>query len=376
MAQRRGSIHTRDGKLYARLTWTKTDGRRASREKQVTKKTEGWRLIDGWLREIEHHGEKAADINNLTFDRLADHVRDNYFVAPVIRNGRRVSGCNSWQDRRGKLEICREYFGRRRLRSITAGDVEKFKRERLNTPTWRGDERTIATVNRELATLRRALSIAQAEGWIVKNPFEGRGLIEVAHEVKRDRILTPEEEARLLAACTGKRAHLKPIILCALDTGMRQGEIFTLIISDVDPAARMISIRSTNTKTQQARQVPITRRLLSHLEGLLRHREPDELVFGIEDSVKRSFASACRDAGIAGLRFHDLRHTAATRWIQVGLPVPVVAKLLGHSSIQTTMRYVNPTPAMLSEALSIFDSSHPDSHDGPNEDEQEKGKAG
>jgi integrase len=85
-------------------------------------------------------------------------------------------------------------------------------------------------------------------------------------------------------------------------------------------------------------------------------RESAELVFGIEDNVKKSFTSACRRAGITGLHFHDLRHTAATRWIQAGIPVTTVSRLLGHADIKTTYRYVNPTPQMLADVLAVFDS--------------------
>ena len=76
--------------------------------------------------------------------------------------------------------------------------------------------------------LRRMLNVAQREGWILRNPFAaGDSLISLADENKRERILTREEEMKLLAACdTPQRAHLKGIIICAIDTGMRQGEYF------------------------------------------------------------------------------------------------------------------------------------------------------
>lgn len=361
MPRRPGSIHERDGHLYARLTWVKPDGKRGSREHRVKNKSEGWRLIDEWRRESERAGDRLVNRRTITFNDLADHVRDNYFVAPVYRAGRRVSGSRSWEDRRGKLEISRRYFGKRLLHSITWADLEAFKRDRLRTPTWRSDERAIATVNRELATLRRALSIAKAEGWIDKNPFDAgtTPLIEVAHEEKRQRILTIEEEARLLAACGGRRFHLRAILICALDTGMRQGEIFTLKISDVNIEKRLITLLAFNTKTQTARQVPISRRLLAELQPLIYDRDLDELVFGISNHVKRSFGGACKDAGITGLRFHDLRHTAATRWIEAGVPVTTVSRLLGHSSVVTSYRYVNPTPQMLADVLAIFDRPAP-----------------
>lgn len=145
-------------------------------------------------------------------------------------------------------------------------------------------------------------------------------------------------------------------MICALDTGMRLGEILTLTLGDVDLSGRLISIRSTHTKTQQSRAVPITRRLLAELQGVVNDLNADERVFGIVSNVKNSFTAACRRAEIEGLRFHDLRHTAATRWIQAGMPITTVSGLLGHADIKTTYRYVNPTPQMLADALAFFDS--------------------
>jgi len=87
-------------------------------------------------------------------------------------------------------------------------------------------QRSIATVNREPAYLRCLLNIAERNGWINRNPFKcGDALIHVADERKREHILTREEESRMLAACTGPRAHLRPIMIAALDTGCRLGEL-------------------------------------------------------------------------------------------------------------------------------------------------------
>src|SRR5260370_37784356 len=130
----------------------------------------------------------------------------------------------------------------------------------MHTPVWRGAEEkknptlravSVAAVNRELELLRAVLRFAQREGWIVKSPFElGAPLISKVSETRRDRVLSFAEEARLLAACTDKRAHLRPLLITALDTGMRRGELFKLAWSDVDFNANLIRVRATNTKTR------------------------------------------------------------------------------------------------------------------------------
>jgi integrase len=126
-------------------------------------------------------------------------------------------------------------------------------------------------VNRELEKMRRLLNIAEREGWILRNPMRsGDPLISMADERKRERIVTREEELRLLGACENRyRKHLRPILICALDTGMRRGEIFGLKWSDVDFEERVLTIRAFNTKTMQERQVSLTTRLMIELERKL-----------------------------------------------------------------------------------------------------------
>jgi integrase len=89
----------------------------------------------------------------------------------------------------------------------------------------------------------------------------GKSLISVGDEKPRERILTLEEEARLLAACEDPRAHLRAILICALDTGMRRGELFSLTWADVDFENRLITIRAFNTKTMRERRVGMAVRL-------------------------------------------------------------------------------------------------------------------
>src|SRR5262249_16725352 len=131
---------------------------------------------------------------------------------------------------RRRLKTLTAHFGAKRVVTITHGDVLKYKLKRLRDPNKRDKQQGIdsklklATVNRELQLLRAVLNFARRRGWLVRNPFElGEPIISMASERKRDRILTREEEARLLAACETKaRAHVRPILIAALDTGLRK----------------------------------------------------------------------------------------------------------------------------------------------------------
>ena len=109
------------------------------------------------------------------------------------------------------------------------------------------------------------------------------------------------------------------------------------------------------------RQVAITTRLALELEQL-KARAPENsngLVFGIVDNVKRSFGAARRDAELQDVRFHDLRHTAATRLVGAHIPLPEVGRVLGHTQVNTTYRYVNAnveTAKRAAAALNMFNS--------------------
>ena len=347
----------------ARFTFTK-DGKRYDVRRRASNKTEAKQLLKDLLRELDDHGSQPLLSAKQTFSALADYYESTYLTAPVYVHGRKVSGLRSYLDQQSKLKTLRTHFGDQRLRDITPIHLERFKADRLRKRKRRkkgekvGGQRSIAGVHRELALLRRMLNVALANGWIIKNPFARKsGLISVADERKRERILTREEEARLLAACTGLREHLAPILVCALDTGMRRGEILKLKWIDVDFAADTITVREFNTKTMQERQIAMTERLKEALEAVFEKstKASDALVFGIKDGVRRSFVTARKAAGLPDVRFHDLRHTAASRLIRMGVPLNEVGKLLGHTQANTTLRYINANVETARRAATALD---------------------
>jgi integrase len=205
------------------------------------------------------------------------------------------------------------------------------------------------------------LSIARKEGWITRNPFEtGDPLITIADEKPRERILTRDEEERLLAACTGRRAHLRLIVISALDTGIRKGELFKLVWDDIDFDEKTIHVRAFNTKTMRERTIALTVRLERELRAHFERStgDPAVLVFGVVDTVKKAFGSARKAAGLPDLRFHDLRHTAATRLVTANVPLQEVGRVLGHTQPTTTYRYVNANIETARRAAAALDAFH------------------
>jgi integrase len=381
---------TRSGKptWWARVNYVDpVTGKRRDLQRRANSKSDAQDLRDELINDIKKTHARSVRGERMTFGDLCDYFEEHYLKPAQYVDGRKVAGVRSLMTPVGQLKVLRGYFGERRLRSITHGDVRTFRTARLKTPTRadvaRHDEalkqyqkalkrkqraerpqmqvtRTIATVNRELSLLRRMFNEAYREGWIVRNPFTGGGsLISIADEKKRERILTREEETRLLEACSApSRTHLRAIVICALDTGMRRGEIFSLRWRDLDFDNRVLTIQATHTKTMKERQVAITGRLAIEFERLqaMAPDNPNGRVFGITDNVKKSFNAARGAAGLPDVRFHDLRHTAATRLVSLHIPLPEVGRVLGHTQPVTTYRYVNANIETARRAAAALDA--------------------
>jgi integrase len=374
----KGSVNTR---ILARVGHTDDQGKRRDIIRVASSRTDARDKLKDILDDLEDRDGKTIDAARMTFADLAKHFETHYLKEAEYIEGRKVEGVRSLKPAQAAVNALKQYFGKRRLQSLSYGDIRSYRAARLKEPT-RGDlarhkraleqdrkaelqvTRTIAAVNRELSKLRRMLNIALREGWIKQNPFAaGESLISLADERKRERILTRDEERRLLDACTAHREHLRPILICAIDSGMRRGEILSLKWRDVDFEDGLICIQAFNTKTMKERQVSMTARLARELETLWEQSPKDERqrVFGIVNNVKRSFTTARNAAGLSDVRFHDLRHTHATRLVGAHIPLSEVGRVLGHTQPSTTYRYVNAnveTARRASAALDAFNAEN------------------
>jgi integrase len=124
---------------------------------------------------------------------------------------------------------------------------------------------------------------------------------------------------------------------------MRRGEIIKLVWADVDFNTKLIRVIAFNTKTGQQRWIALTPRLEEELLSLYEKstQDPSALVFGIKDNFKKAFMAARKSAGLPDVRFHDTRHTFASRAVKQQVPIATVGKSLGHTQPRTTWRYVN-----------------------------------
>jgi excisionase family DNA binding protein len=224
------------------------------------------------------------------------------------------------------------YFGSATLSEITPHMIERYRAERLHTIRK-------SSVNREMALLKKMFNVAMDWGYAEENPVRKVKMFSERGNLK-ERILTDEEEVRLLGAASDR---LRPILLALLHTGARRGEILGLTWADVDLEHRRLTFRKT--KAGKVRSVSVNSTLL---EVLRRQRETTmgDLVFpgprGQQMvSIQRAYEDACEKAEIKGLRLHDLRHTFATRLMHLGVDIVTLQGILGHYSIEMTRRYLH-----------------------------------
>jgi len=160
-----------------------------------------------------------------------------------------------------------------------------------------------------------------------------------------------DDDLRRLIDCAAD--HLKPILTLALVTGMRKSEILKMKWKDINFNLGTIRVPIENSKTKRERFIPIDSNLIVMLD--LIERKGDYVFMNPETGknimeIKRAFKTALKTAGIKGLRFHDLRHLAAYRLVKV-TDLVTASKILGHSDVKMTMRYIHPTDADKREAI-------------------------
>jgi integrase len=354
------------GRWFARVTVTDDNGKRRNIAKRAKDRRDAKAVLKGILRDLDVEGSRSVDLARLTFNELADFYAAHYCQPAEYVDGKKVSGLRDVARAKSVLPRFRAFFGRRLLKDIKYSDLHSYYTTRLKQHTHYDRPPTIATMNRELGVLRRIFHIGVREGWLQRNPFGmGEPLISPASEKRRERILTLEEERRVLEACeTPERRFLRPLLICLLDTGARLSEFLKhLRWGSVCFESRTITLEAMTTKTLKARQVAMTERMFQELSAMREaSQKPDGQVFGVTlRQVRFAFVHACKDAGVGygspdGVTLHSLRHTAATRLVKGQMPLQMVGRILGHSQPQTTYRYLTANAETAAQAASILEA--------------------
>jgi integrase len=227
-------------------------------------------------------------------------------------------------------------FGHLRLSEITPLALERYKRQRKQ------DGVSEVTINRELAFLKNLFTKAMEWSHATENPVKYVRLYR--EDNGRVRVLSPEEETCLLASCP---SQVKPLVITALHTGFRASELLSLTWDDVDFRRQTITVQAAYAKNGESRAVPMNHTLTEALKSVKLDQLQGHWVFcnrrGAQygRSFRPTFERAVGKAGISNFRFHDLRHTFASRLVMAGVDLPTVKELLGHKDISMTMRYAH-----------------------------------
>ena len=294
----------------------------------------------------------------------------------------------SWKRTKARLGFVAKTLGSKRLSELNTWTIEQWRNK-----ARKDRECKAITLNRDVATLRAALSKAVEWGIIDEHPIKGVKKLKETDSEPKIRYLSQDEEKRLWAALDARderiRAkrdsgnawrrerdmeeeldlrtvafvdHLRPIIITALHTGLRRGEIFGLEWRDVDFDKKTLTVRPANAKSGKLRVVPLNTDVLASLQAWRAQSNRADLVFpgpnGTRlDNIDTSWHRMLDEAKIAGFRFHDLRHTFCSRLVQKGVPLTVVRDLAGHSDFKLTLRYSHLTEQNKADAVVLLEAA-------------------
>ena len=274
-----------------------------------------------------------------------------------------------------------------RLRATWAALLDKPMAEitvdevQAHTTARRKAGAKVGTANRDLVALKSALARALEWGLIDAHPLakvkpskdKHSGVVRYLGSADdgeekrlRDELARRDREAiearaRTIAAGRAQHAgvqplpvdgfadHLTPMVLVAMNTGLRRGELTSLTWADVDLKRKLVTIRAGYSKSGTARHVPLNTEALSTLERW-KKQNPTGRLFGVA-SIKTAWAKLMADARISGFRFHDLRHHFASKLVQLGVPLNTVRDLLGHADLTMTLRYAHLAPSDTASAV-------------------------
>jgi integrase len=247
---------------------------------------------------------------------------------------------------RSRVEHLKEEFGALQLGEITPLMIDSYvaRRAAIRKP---------ATVNREIEILRHMFRKAQEWGKALDNPAKHLRLLWASN--RRLRYLSLEEMERLPSVAD--EGH-RPILIAALHTGLRRGELFKLTWQDVD--FKQGVVQAVHTKNGERREVPMSDTLRETLRSLPRSLAsacvfPGKTGKGLVD-IRKRFHRALREAGIEGFVFHDLRHTFASHLVMAWVDLMTVKEFLGHKSLQITLRYAHLAPDYKRSTISRLDT--------------------
>ncbi len=290
---------------------------------------------------------KTAEAKKHTLKELIERYKKDH--VPQMKSGKtRTQHLDWWRDELG------DYM----LADIRPALIVEYKDKLAHNSTYRGGKRAAGTINRYLAALSHAFTIGMKEyGWVEENPLlkitkpkEPRGIV---------RFLSDDERKRLLEACKAHSDKLYTLVVVALSTGARKGEIMSLRWQDVDTKKGAMTLH--DTKNGEVRLVPLQGLALELVKNLgkIRNLHTDLIFHSRRDpkkpiEIQTIWDKAIKQAQIENFRFHDLRHSAASYLAMNGASIAEIAEVLGHKTLQMVKRYAHLSEAHTSKVVAAM----------------------
>jgi integrase len=315
--------------------------------------------------ELMLHSEKKAVqegkhpetkiLQNYTFSELSEKYK-------AWVNGRQASA----ENKEYTIDRLIERFGFLPLRKFNTALLEQLQTDLmskgLRSEKTKGVKPEMikglkpASINRIISTVKHMFTKAVDWEMVEADTLKKVRKVNNLREDKRLRFLSVEEAQGLISVCD---EHLKPIVITALNTGMRKGEILRLRWSQVDLQHGFILL--DKTKNGERREIPVNDTLRTVFRSLRRQIDVPYVFHAAKklsnyQNVKRSFATALERARITDFHFHDLRHTFASQLVMAGVDLVAVKELLGHKDIKMTLRYAHLAPAHKRKAVNVLDA--------------------
>jgi integrase len=308
------------------------------------------------LTDADKHGTPAAAKPKVKASTLGDFI-DTAYAPWALANRKWGAGAAK------RIKAAFDDWVDKPLTNINPWVGEKWRSQRLKAGIAEG------TVNRELAGLKAALAKAVEWKMFDAHPLAPVKLKKIDNA--RVRYLAPAEEKRLRDALAARdrkgiagresgnrwRAarghpllrtlpaggffdHLSPMVLLALNTGLRRGELVALEWSDVNLQTKDLLVRAAAAKSAQSRHVPLNKEAATILTRWKKQSGGEGRVFNVRD-VKTAWLALMKAAKIERFNFHDLRHTFASKLVMAGVDLNTVRELLGHAEMKMTLRYAH-----------------------------------
>jgi integrase len=332
----------KEGRFTVEFTFK---GQRIKQSTDITSKREAKAYEADLKAKLREQHKRQGGRASMTLSEASDH-----YLTTVIKP--RNSNAKALSRDVNYLQWFGDYFGfDTTLEKIAAADIHEYHASRLKTVKP-------SSVQRELALLKAVLNLARRSGRLGVVPEFPKVTIDNA----RARFLTDDEEIRLLKQCP---PWLSDLTIFCMDTGARKGDALKLKWSEVIFDGDRGSVRFLVRKNKASNNVPMSARVRTILTRLNKANPSDsDHVFLYPDrkgfivpigDFKKSWNKAMAMAKIEDFKFHDLRHTFASRLVMKGRPILNVSKLLGHKSLQMTMRYAHLAPSVFNDDIAALD---------------------